>query len=1324
MTTPPNTKIEQLFFEARECPEVERMAYLKTACAGDEQLFNSVRNLLSAAEGEDSLLDDGVRIDQTTASFVPAVGTVVGRYKLLQQLGEGGFGVVFLAEQTDPVTRQVALKIIKPGMDSKAVIARFEAERQALAMMDHPNIAKVLDGSCTPDGRPFFVMELVRGVSITEFCDKRRLNSNERLQLFVDVCNAVQHAHQKGIIHRDLKPSNVMITLHDGNPVVKVIDFGVARAIHQKLTDKTLFTQYGQMIGTPQYMSPEQAEMSGLDVDTRSDIYSLGVLLYELLTGSPPLTIGELKQAGYAEIKRLICERDLQKPSTRVSTTAVRQLTDIAEQRGATPEDLKRQFQGELDWVVMKTLEKDRERRYSSASDLAEDVQRYLDDEVVGARPPSFGYRAAKYVRKHRLAVATAATILVALLLSTIISTRFGYVATVARQEADDARQEATVALKKARAEQSEKERLFLTVTAQRDELQKTNRNLELQMYAYRLRRVETARAKERREIVLQRLAECPESLRGWEWQRLHSAANTPDLLGRIEAAFEPCFVPNTNQFVTLCTKDDASQLKIWDAPTLQCVAEIDVNIPELCNNAIHPNGRIAAVTTQFDVILIDLQTNREVWRKERAHEHRIDGISFGHDGKRFATVCWGGELKIWDATSNEPLQSISDLGRLRMVQYSANGRYLATGCIDGPARIWDAATGELLQEFKLSSRGVNTIRFSPDGDHLVCGSRGGSVGVRDIPTQSTRDVKGRFSSGITCVGFSPDGQTIAVSGDRSILLVDAKTGKQKASLENDQSPIWQLVFSPDGQFLTSSGGGNSKHYSTLVYDVTVADLAYGSDQRLAVNQTIPSRFTAPFSPDGRFIAAAGNNRMVEIIDAQTGQLVSCLKGHTNPITAASWSSNGSTLFTHERGGLIRAWDWLKGSKLWSTRVTTSDGRYPAHGQWYYGTMAVDSKHVFVGVGEGEIVQLDASNGTETQRRIGHAKDVNWVAITRDGKLLASASADGTVGVWKTGSFTKLQTLTGHEGNVSCVAFSPNGEHVAATSSSTAAGTIRVWHVASGKLIHTLEGPPNWTCSYSEDGRRLFSGAPGFLVVWDAESGVELQRISHYASPGVAVSPDGNTVSVAGYDLRLRSAAVVDANVIRQRRTFRKARSTVTRLTKTATKRTELRDLLEDEELTAQEREAALRRIDLIGDDPFQLHTKSWKQLLAAENIPQAAEDAQLAAELVADSAEYAMGAALGCLRMERYQDAVSTLTPHMDDGNWQIAESWRDKPDDIRSQMLAILAMANFHLNQKEIGENQLEQALDMQTADGDDSGLLREAAGLIRPSGDEDSS
>ena len=434
---------ESLFEQALSRSPGERLAFLERACDGRPDLLNSVRGLLDAHDRTGNPLDrTPADLDRTawtpadpsppTGDFTPDPsgtpptttiertpseargGIVAGRYSLLEKIGEGGMGEVWVASQSEPVKRKVALKLIKPGMDSRAVLQRFEQERQALALMEHPNIARVIDGGMTADHRPFFVMELVNGLPLTEFCDQAKLGIRGRLELFAVICQAVQHAHQKGIIHRDLKPTNILVTIIDGRPVPKVIDFGVAKATSGKLTDESMATQFGAIVGTLEYMSPEQAGFSGEDIDTRSDIYSLGVILYELLTGLRPIDAVRLKKAAFIEIIRIIKEQDPSKPSTRLSTDE--SAPSKAALRHTEPKKLAALLRGELDWVVMKCLEKRRDRRYETASDLARDVRRYLDDEVVEARPPSAGYRLRKFVSRHKGQVAAAGLVLLALL--------------------------------------------------------------------------------------------------------------------------------------------------------------------------------------------------------------------------------------------------------------------------------------------------------------------------------------------------------------------------------------------------------------------------------------------------------------------------------------------------------------------------------------------------------------------------------------------------------------------------------------------------------------------------------------------------------------------------------------------------------------------------------------------------------------------------------------------------------------------------------------------------------------------------------------------
>jgi eukaryotic-like serine/threonine-protein kinase len=482
--TEKSTDIKVIFSDALEIPEAdERAGYLDTACGTNAPLRQQVEILLQEHERvtddflKSPLIEDSANLEVT--ALTEGAGTVIGPYRLLEKIGEGGMAVVYMAQQTEPLKRRVALKIIKLGMDTKEVIGRFEVERQSLALMDHPNIARVFDAGATDTGRPYFAMELVRGVAITEYCDQNKLSTQARLELFMAVCHAVHHAHQKGIIHRDLKPSNIMVTLHDGKPVPKVIDFGIAKATNRHLTEKTVFTRYAQMIGTPEYMSPEQAEMSGLDVDTRTDIYSLGVVLYELLTGIMPFDPDTLRAAAYGEIQRIICEQEPPRPSTRISSLG-QAAHVIAEQRGTEPMALINRLKRELEWIPMMAMRKDRTRRYPSASDVAKDINNYLNVTPLIAGPESNGYRVKKWIKRHRALVTVVMTVAATLVIGLTVSVASLMHAETARKRETRARQESQAvtdfltqdllaSVNPERAKKSEVTLRYLLDTASRD---------------------------------------------------------------------------------------------------------------------------------------------------------------------------------------------------------------------------------------------------------------------------------------------------------------------------------------------------------------------------------------------------------------------------------------------------------------------------------------------------------------------------------------------------------------------------------------------------------------------------------------------------------------------------------------------------------------------------------------------------------------------------------------------------------------------------------------------------------------------------------------
>ncbi len=572
------------------------------------------------------------------------VGDTLGQYKLLGVLGEGGFGVVFLAERRKPMVQRVALKVIKPGMDSKAVIARFEQERQALAVMDHSCIAKVYDAGTTDRGLPYFVMEHVKGEPITEFCDRNRLSIDQRVALMIEVSHAVQHAHSKGIIHRDLKPSNILVGYDgDGHARPKIIDFGIAKALNQQLSEHTIFTNRGQLIGTPEYMSPEQAEMSGTDIDTRADVYSLGVLLYELLTGVRPF---DLRHAATVEIQRVIRKVEPPRPSTRLSsltsgTGDSEMTTQIVSARRTDARSLSGILRRDLDWVVMRSLEKDRERRYDTANALAAELNRYLEGEAVQAGPPSAGYRLGKFLRRNKGPVIGVAAVIAALVLG-IIGTGIGLV--WANAEAEIAR----------KAEQ-EQTRLAIEASQERDEAQAARleaedarRTIEYNSYVANVQMAQASLEMRLFERVPERLEAAPPQYRGWEWSWLDARRDVSlaELTGHTGWVTSASFSPDGARIVTA---SDDNTARVWDAATGESLAELTGHTDGVTSASFSPDGARIVTASDYTARVWDAATG-ETLAELTGHTGLVYSASFSPDGARIVTGSWDSTARVWDA--------------------------------------------------------------------------------------------------------------------------------------------------------------------------------------------------------------------------------------------------------------------------------------------------------------------------------------------------------------------------------------------------------------------------------------------------------------------------------------------------------------------------------------------------------------------------------------------------------------------------------------------------------------------------------------------------
>ncbi len=1104
-------RARDIFLRAAEIHSPEaQAAYLEGACQHDVSLRSRVEALLENHR-QDSFLENAAVDPAQTLRIEPPLtelpGTKIGRYKLLQQIGEGGMGVVYMAEQEEPVRRRVALKIIKLGMDTRAVVARFEAERQALALMDHPNIARVLDGGATETGRPYFVMELVQGVPITQFCDQAKLPAAERLKLFIQVCQAVQSAHQKGIIHRDLKPSNILVTLHHGEPMPKVIDFGIAKATNQKLTEKTLFTQHATMIGTPAYMSPEQAELTSMDIDTRSDIYSLGVLLYELLTGSTPFPEKRLRSLGYGEMQRVIVDEEPERPSTRLSTLADAHKSAVAKNHGEELAALSKLLRGDLDWIVMRCLEKDRRRRYETANGLAADLQRHLNNEPVIARPPTVIYRFQKMVRRNKLAFAAGTAIATVLVLGVIVSTWQAVRATRAKREAVEQRQSADTSAQEARhAEQK--------ADAQRNVAVGQRKLADMQLALQAWEEGDLQRAKD----LIEASRPAPGVAPSFEWRYLKKLCQDQSI-----ATFGTNHQYRSAQFFAhdLLLLNDEKKLTLHnlsDGKDQVLLEDQDeISKPTFCSGN---TNLLATVTEDSRIKVWDLAARRVRVEFQGHPGSSIKAIAFSRDGRWLASASRDSSVKLWDVEAGNSKRARTQHRYSYWadgVAFSPDGRYLFSGGSEAMIRSWDVATGaEAAAPLEGHTAWIYAMTTSSDGLRMASGSADSAVIVWDvIARKPVTKLLGHIAA-IAALAFSPDRRILASGGhDHTIRLWDLDTGQQLSLLRGHGAPVTWLNFSPDGQLLLSrSEDGLVK----LWHATTVVD-----GDALTGNGTFVEDLA--LSPDGRRLASVGTDSLaVNLWDLPT-RTWTPLTGHTGATMCAAFSSDGRILATGSHDQTVRLWD-VNDHKAVATLTNgfpVGSLAFSPDGQTL---MVGGSKYPFMVGGRAGLQFWDVTSRQATGTLPGEASDIVEVAWSQSGALLATGHKDGPVSLWDASSRRLLHRFERTFGSsVICLAFSPSEPLLAASDWS---GNIVLYDTTTMEVLQpTLKAHTGRVMSlaFSPDGRTLASaGEGGGLKLWQvATRQLALTLKGHVGEvTGVAFSRDGNFMASCGADATVR----------------------------------------------------------------------------------------------------------------------------------------------------------------------------------------------------------
>jgi len=1102
----------------------EQAAYLKKACGEDTVLFARIKALLKAHNEAGTFLEGSGVAQNATLDSLPSIeapGTKIGRYELLEQIGEGGMGLVYLAQQQEPVKRKVALKIVKLGMDTKQVVARFEAERQTLALLAHPNIAHVFDAGTTDTGRPYFVMEYVEGQSVTKYCDEKKLSVEQRLELFQQVCEGVHHAHQKGIIHRDIKPSNILVSIHGDRAVPKIIDFGIAKAITQPLlTEKTSFTEHGQLLGTPEYMSPEQAEMAYQDVDTRSDIYSLGVLLYELLAGATPFDAKRLRKGGIDYIQQVICEEEPRTPSARLTSLGDK-AEAVAERRRTQIITLTRRLHRELEWIPMKAMRKDRSRRYRSASELSDDIQNYLTGAPLIAGPESSVYRARKFVHKHAGSVTSAALVAVVIVVGLITSTAFSFSAEKARGEEAAARVEAEQARDKeaalrvqveqalARAEKAEK-----TADEQRKLAEERAEDYRRSLYTKNLALAEVAHTSNDMARMRKLLELCPEDLRAWEWDRLNYILDQSfmTIQGYGGWGGDLAVSPDGKR---IASSGIGSAVKVWDTATGAELMSLEGLVVPALNPRFSPDGkRIVSGSWDGTIIVWDGENTKQLMTL-KGHEGPCSGY-FSPDGKRIISGGMDGNLKVWNAETGVELRvwradRISmnrEVGVYSFHAISPNGKTIASGGRNGTIKLWDATTGIELKVLRGPQGGKvrDIVRFSSDGKRIVSGSDDGTVRVWGTATGEELMTLSGHKAGVESVAFDhQDRRIISGSDDHTVKVWDAQTGVELMTLQGHTDVVLGVAFSKDGKRIISGSR-----------DGTIKIWEPGVDHKAPLTLEGLHRGRMAFSPDGKQIVTGSGdkNKTIQVWNAVTGNEVLKIN---HPGDCVSFSPDGKRIASTD-GNDIQVWDVSSCKEL-----MTLSGHESAIWSMSY---SPDGTKIASGGRDKTVRVWDAMTGVEIMTLRGHGDEaaewyentVSSVAFSPDGKrIIVSGSFNNTVRIWDVETGVKVMTLEQTQW-VSDIAFSPDGKQIA----SAGAHSLLIWDATTGSKLLSLAVDHGFyhaviSVAFSPDGKRVVSGSmEGTIKIWDAKSGLEITRLRIDGKvKGVSFSPDGKTLATA-----------------------------------------------------------------------------------------------------------------------------------------------------------------------------------------------------------------